>query len=91
MKQLTQAQVLNNMIGLNDWILIADGDHYTGSFHAARLVTTQGVLINEIDLSDLAQFWLIGQYFFGNIYDIYNKSGYTILAYNDGTKGAVLV
>lgn len=81
---LTQGQVLNSVIGLSGWIIIMDGQQYTGSFFALRLVQTTGVIVNGVDISILNESWNIGQYFFGNITSIFNKSGYAILAYITG-------
>jgi len=48
---LTEAQVANCTLGLNDFIIIESGSKYTGSFCALRLVGTDRVLVNNIDIS----------------------------------------
>lgn len=81
---LTQGQVLNSALGLAGWIIIEDGQQYTGSFFALRLVQPTNVIVNGVDISILNKSWNIGQYFFGNITSISNNSGYAILAYITG-------
>lgn len=88
---LTEAQIANCTLGLNDFIIIDTGSKYTGSFCALRLVGTDGVLVNDIDISLFNQFWNIGQYLYGHIHTVENNSDYPILAYNDGTKQGRLV
>lgn len=86
---LSDTQCLNNMLGIPGFLIIAPGTTWIGSFTAFRLVQTDGITIDGIDLSPINEEWIVAEYIYGSFSTIENNSAYYVLAYLSGETQAV--
>lgn len=83
---LTEKQALNLSLGQCGYDIILPTQTWTGSWHAVRVQSCNGLILNNISHSVLSTTgsWATPDYLYNDFYKIVNGTSFPLIAYRSG-------